>query len=93
MCNPVALLPAEIRNDAGAVADHFLRLLYPGAGAGNLAPARQAAVSFLDDGSADTATTYRTTKFVSLPATSASYAERVRGLVAMLMSQQRFHQQ
>lgn len=93
VCNPVALLPSEIRNDAGAVADHFLRLLYPGEGAGNLAPARLAAVSFLDDGAADTATTYRTTKFASLPYTSASYAERVRGLLALLMTQQRFHQQ
>ncbi len=97
VCNPTGLLkaklPAGVWNNAGAVADYFLSILYPGEGAGNLAFARVAAIDFLNQGSADTSSTYRNSLFASVPNTHGSYDERVRGMVAMLMAMQRFQEQ
>jgi uncharacterized protein (DUF1800 family) len=93
--DPVALvkkkLPSGQWNDAGAVADYLLAVLYPGEGAGNLGPLRQAAINFLNNGSADASP--NTTPFASLAHTSANYDNRVRGLSAMLMTQPRFQEQ
>jgi uncharacterized protein (DUF1800 family) len=98
--SPVALLqlkvPQSSWTDAGSVADYFLRILIPAEGPANLAVYRTLAISFLNDGSADTSTTTRTTPFSGLPvSTSAtsSYVIRVRGMVAMLMNSPRFHEQ
>jgi uncharacterized protein (DUF1800 family) len=95
--NPVGLLQAKVPagnwNNAGAVADYFLGILYPGEGAGNLAFARLAAIDFLNHGGADTSSTHRNNAFASIPSTHASYTERVRGMVAMLMGMPRFHEQ
>ncbi|MFN3410378.1 MAG: hypothetical protein ACK45B_15405, partial [Limisphaerales bacterium] len=84
-------LPSGSWNNAGAVADYFLSILFPAEGAGNLGPLRLAAVNFLNDGSADSSP--NTTPFVTLAHTSANYDTRVRGMVAMLMTQPRFQDQ
>ena len=87
-------LPSNLQLNAGAVADLFLGYLYPGEGAVNLDLYRAAAIAFLDDGSSDP--TPSTLKFsqltVSSTATSA-YDLRLRGMVAMLMTLQRFQEQ
>jgi uncharacterized protein (DUF1800 family) len=101
-CDIVGLLkaktPSSTWNNAGAVADYFTGLLLPGEGAGNLALYRQAAIDFLNNGSADTDITpdYRNTSFSGLPVTSTAgqpYDERVRGMVGMLITMPRFQEQ
>jgi len=91
--DPVTLLksrlPAPSWNVAGDVADYFLQILYPGEGAGNLSLYRRAAVQFLD--TADDGTT--TNLFSGLGNTSPAYDTRVRGMVSMLMTFQRFQEQ
>lgn len=92
-CDPVGLLkarlPAASWNDAGAVADYFLGILYPAEGAGNLTLYRQAAIDFLN--TADNGTT--SSPFSAQANTGTTYDARVRGMVAMLMAQQRFQEQ
>jgi hypothetical protein len=89
-----AKLPATSWTNAPAVADYFVGILFPGEGAGNLQSYRNAAVNFLNDGSADS--TPNNIPFssltVSTTATSA-YDQRVRGMVGLLMSTQRFQEQ
>lgn len=95
ICNPVALFkakrpsPPSIWNDPEAVADYFLGLLYPAEGAANLALYRTAAINFLNTG--DDGVT--PSSFSTLGNTSTTYDTRVRGMVAMLMTQQRFQEQ
>lgn len=96
--DPVALiqkkLPGTSWQNPGAIADYFLALMFPGEGAANLDLYRASAVAFLNDGSADP--TPGSTPFTSLTvsgtATSA-YDLRVRGMVSMLMTFQRFQEQ
>jgi len=93
VCDPVGLLkmrlPSASWNDAGAVADYFLGILYPGEGAANLAQYRQAAIDYLN--TADNGTT--SSLFSAQSNTGTTYDTRVRGMVAMLMAQQRFQEQ
>ena len=95
-CDPVALLKKRLSADAqgqgsaGAVADYFLSILYPGEGAGNLSLYRKAAVDFLNDGSLDSPVS---SAAFSLSLTTANYDTRVRGMVAMLLTMQRFQEQ
>lgn len=91
--DPVALLkskqPPAVWNDAAAIADFFLRLIYPAEGEANLALYRRSAIDYLntgDDGAS-------ASPFSGLSNSSASYDLRVRGMVAMLMTFQRFHEQ
>jgi len=91
--DPVKLLKAKLPqtawNDASAVASYFLGLLYPSEGKANLDDFRREAVVFLntaDDGAGNS-------PFSSLVNTGAPYELRVRGLVAMLMTYQRFQEQ
>ena len=91
-CDPVALLKAQTSSlswgNAGDVTDYFLGILYPSEGAANLKLYRDAGISFLntaDDGI--TASPFST----GLAATT--YDTRVRGLVSMLMTLQRFQEQ
>ena len=86
-------MTSENWNNAGAVADYFLGILYPAEGAGNLAFARIAAIDFLNHGGADSSSTHRNNAFANVPNTHNTYAERVRGMVAMLMALPRFHEQ
>lgn len=91
--DPVALLrlklPSAAWNDAGAVADFFVRLLYPAEGAANLDQYRDAAVTFLNTADNGTAAEI----FAGLSQGTPAYDTRVRGMVAMLMTFQRFQEQ
>jgi hypothetical protein len=91
--DPVALLrkklPAGQLNDANAVAAYFTGLLFPAEGTANLAEFRELAVRFLD--TADDGTT--ASPFNALAVGTTNYDLRVRGMVALLMSTQRFHEQ
>ena len=93
--NPVALLKLKLPdaqwNDAGAVADYFLGILFPGEGGANLDVYRTAAINYLNDGRADSPV--NSTLFSGLANTSANYDARVRGMVAMLMTSPRFQEQ
>lgn len=92
--NPVLLLktkaPAQSWNDAGAVADFFVGLLFPGEGRANLDLERRAAVEYLNAN--DTATP-NSSPFNALGDSSAAYDGRVRSMVGMLMSLPRFQEQ
>ena len=92
--NPVLLLktktPSQTWNDAGAVADFFLGLLFPGDGRANLSGERQAAIEFLN---ANDTGAPNSSLFNSLGDSSAAYDGRVRSMVGMLMSLPRFHEQ
>jgi uncharacterized protein (DUF1800 family) len=89
--DPVALMRKKIpnsMNNAAAVADYFLGILYPGEGKANLNLYRSAAISFLntaDDGTPSLLS--------ALPASNANYDPRIRGMVSYLMTLQRFHEQ
>jgi uncharacterized protein (DUF1800 family) len=78
--------------DPRAVADFFLQILFPGEGAANLDLYRQNAVNFLntsDDGQSSS-------PFSALTPSNAAatpYDTRVRAMVAMLMTMQRFQEQ
>jgi uncharacterized protein (DUF1800 family) len=91
--SPVALLkrklPSAQWNDAGAVADYFLGILLPGEGKANLDLYRTAAINFLN--TADNGTT--ASSFATLGNTTTTYDTRVRGMVAAIMTSQRFHEQ
>ena len=100
VCSPVDLLsqklPAASLTNATAVADYFVNLLFPGEGAGNVQLYRDAAVKFLNDGSADSTTANTNKVFSALPVSNNatnSYDQRVRGAVGLLMSTQRFQEQ
>ncbi|MCI0365697.1 MAG: DUF1800 domain-containing protein, partial [Phycisphaerales bacterium] len=90
--NPVALLqkkrPSAEWYDAGAVADFFLGLLYPAEGRANLDQYRAAAVRFLN-----TADDGVTPDLLRSGMAAATYDTRIRGMVAMLMTFQRFQEQ
>ncbi|MSU60112.1 MAG: DUF1800 family protein [Pedosphaera sp.] len=93
-CDPVGLLlkkiPASVKN-AGAVADYFLGILYPGEGKANLALYRATAVNYLD-----TDDNGASSPFVNLTFSTtagSTYDNRVRGVVSMLMAFQRFQEQ
>jgi len=91
--DPVALLKKKLSaaswNDAGAVADYFLSILFPGEGKANLDLYRTSAINFLNTG--DNGVT--PSAFASLGNTSAAYDTRVRGMVSWLMTSQRFQEQ
>lgn len=91
--DPVGLLrkklAAEKLVDAESVAGFFVSLLYPGEGAANLDGFRTLAVQFLN--AADDGVTV--SPFSGLAVGTSAYDLRVRGMVAFLMSTQRFHEQ
>jgi uncharacterized protein (DUF1800 family) len=98
VCDIVGLirnqLPSNQWQNAEAVADLFLDLLFQGEGRGNLHLYREAAVNFLNDGAADptpSAAPFRNLAVSSSP--SSAYDQRVRGMVAMLMTMERFQEQ
>lgn len=90
--DPVKLLkdrlPSSAWNNAGAVVDFFLELIYPGEGKANLDEARRAAIDYLN--TADNG--INSSPFSSVVNTGV-YDTRVRGMVATLMSFQRFQEQ
>jgi len=95
--DPVRLLQLRLpvladQKDAGKVADLFLGFLFPGEGRAGLSEYKRVAVNFLntdDTGSGSS-------PFVGLTPSNVAgqpFDTRVRGMVAMLMSLQRFHEQ
>ncbi len=91
--DPVKLLkdklPQSAWSDAAAVSDFFIQLLWPGEGRANLDLYHQNAIHYLD--TSDDGTT--SSPFNLLANTSANYDSRVRGMVGMLMTLQRFQEQ
>jgi hypothetical protein len=81
-------LPSASWQDATAVADFFLGIIYPAEGPGNLVSYRNLAVSYLN--STDTGAP---SLFQNLTANTGTYDLRVRGMVAMLLTLPRFNEQ
>lgn len=84
-------LSAQNLTNATAVADYFLGILYPGEGGGNLEAYRQSAIQFLN-----TSDTGASSPFSALSVSSTAgqpYDTRVRGMLGLLMSMQRFQEQ
>lgn len=94
-CDPVALLKTKLPQTSWqnpeAVAEYFVGLLYPGEGRANLSLYRKQAVDFLN--TADSGTTASPFGSLSLNGSPSPYDTRVRGMVAMLMTLQRFQEQ
>src|SRR5205823_9553603 len=81
-------LPIASWKDAGAVADYFLDVLFPGEGKANLAVYRTAAINFLN--TADNGTTSSAFSGLTVSSVAGSvYDTRVRGMVSMLMTSPR----
>jgi uncharacterized protein (DUF1800 family) len=95
-CSPVALLQKKVPNtswsDASAVADYFLGILFPGEGSANLDLYRTSATRFLNTADDGVASSPFSALTVSTTAGSA-YDTRVRGVVGMLLTFQRFQEQ
>ena len=93
--DPVTLLrnklPTTSWTNAPAVSDYFLSVLYPAEGKANLELYRSAAVSFLN--TADNGTTSSLFNLLSTTGNPSPYDTRLRGMVGMLMTLQRFHEQ
>jgi len=98
VCDPVALLkyklpsqnpPGSVTN-AGDVADYFLKIIFPGEGAGNLTLYRNAVINFLntDDTGASSPLSG-----LSMSGNPSPYDTRVRGAIGMLLGFQRFQEQ
>jgi uncharacterized protein (DUF1800 family) len=89
--DPVKLLQAKLPgaswNNAAAVTDFFLGLLYPGEGAANLGRDREAAINYLNTDEAGTGSS----PFSGLSGTA--YDGRVRSMVGFLMCLPRFQEQ
>lgn len=94
-CDPVALLKSKLPQanwqNAEAVAEYFVGLFYPGEGRANLALYRQQAVDFLN--TADNGTTASTFANLAMNGNPSPYDTRLRGMVAMLLTLQRFQEQ
>ena len=95
--DPVRLLQLRLpvtadQKDAGKVADLFLRLLFPGEGRASLDEYKRVTMNFLNTDDAGTGSS----PFINLTPGSApgsAYDNRVRGMVALLLSAQRFNEQ
>ena len=89
--DPVALLRAKLPgaswNNAAAVTDFFLGLLFPGEGAANLGRDREAAINYLNSDEAGTGSS----PFSGLSGTA--YDGRVRSMVGFLMCLPRYQEQ
>jgi uncharacterized protein (DUF1800 family) len=95
---PVRLLFARLpvaadQRDPAKVADLFLGLLYPGEGTANLNLYRTAAIHFLNTADDGVASSPFSALTPSTTTGNNTYDTRVRGMVAMLMTMQRFQEQ
>jgi len=98
--DPVALLKKKLAPgtwaDAGAVTDYFVDLLYPAEGKANLELYRASAIDFLnsDNGGVQTsASLFQNLVPNGTAQQIAEYDLRVRGMISMLMTFQRFQEQ
>ena len=95
--DPVRLLQLRLPNttnqkDATKVSELFLGLFFPGEGRGNLTGYRDVAVNYLN--TADDGVTVSLFSALTVSnAANSTYDNRVRGLVTMLLSLQRFEEQ
>ncbi|MCI0535469.1 MAG: DUF1800 family protein [Verrucomicrobiales bacterium] len=94
-CDPVALLKAKLPQtswqSADAVADYFVSLFYPGEGQANLDHYRKLAADFLN--TAENGATPSPFASRSMSGNPSPYDTRLRGMVAMLLTLQRFQEQ
>lgn len=95
--DPVRLLQLRLpsgtdQRDAAKVSELFLGLLFPGEGRASLGEYQRVAMNFLNTDDAGTGSSPFASLTPSAVAGSA-YDTRVRGMVALLMSLQRFHEQ
>jgi hypothetical protein len=95
--DPVSLLRSRLplladQKDASKVASLFLSLLYPGEGQASLDDYHTIALNFLNTAD-DGVTASPLNNLTPSNAPANIYDTRVRGMVAMLMSLQRFHEQ
>jgi uncharacterized protein (DUF1800 family) len=87
-------LPPASWTNAPALVDYFLGLFYPGEGAGNLQLYRQAAINALNNGSADSPPSSTPFAGLAVSGTAGSaYDTRLRSMVGLLLSMQRFQEQ
>ena len=96
--DPVGLLrfklPPSSWTNATNVAAYFVGIFYPGEGAANLDQYRTAAINFLNDGTADSPA--NSTPFANLTVSNVAgtaYDTRVRGMVSLLLTAQRWQEQ
>ncbi|MEW6302823.1 MAG: DUF1800 family protein [Verrucomicrobiota bacterium] len=94
--DPVSLLRSRLPNvndqrDAATVADFFVSVIYPGEGKANLDLYRAAAIDFLNR--ADNSTSSPFSALTPSNTAGNIYDTRVRGMVAMLLTMQRFQEQ
>ena len=93
LSDPVSLLknklPSQSLTKAGSIADYLLGILYPGEGKANLDLYRSSALKYLNTG--DDGVT--PSPLAKLGPGTATYDTRVRGVVAMLLTFQRFQEQ
>ena len=93
LSDPVSLLknklPSQSLTKAGSIADYLLGILYPGEGKANLDLYRSSALKYLNTG--DDGVT--PSPLANLGPGTATYDTRVRGVVAMLLTFQRFQEQ
>ena len=91
--DPVGLLQSRLPNaswnDAAAIVDFFMSILYPGEGKANLDLDRTAAIQFLN---LDEANPPQASPFLNLSVGSTAYDGRVRGMVALLMTFPRYQE-
>ena len=73
------------------MADYFLKILFPGEGAANLDLYRLGAMNFLN--TSDNGAVSLFNALTPSNAANSPYDTRVRGMVAMLMTLQRFQEQ
>ncbi len=99
LCNPLALLQAKLPSqsppgsvsNATNVVDYLLAIFYPGEGTANLDLYRTAAINYLNTDDNGLASPFSS---LSVSATAGStYDNRLRGVVAMLLTMARFHEQ
>jgi uncharacterized protein (DUF1800 family) len=94
--DPVGLLQARLpvaadQRDAAKVADLFVGLIYPGEGRANLDLYRTSAINFLNTNDSGGASPFSGLTVSGVP--NSTYDNRVRGMVAMLLTFQRFQEQ
>jgi len=87
-------IPVNLQRSATAVVDYFLGIIFPGEGQANLSEYRAEAIAFLNDGSADIPASGNLFSALTVDGTNTSaYDIRVRGMVAFLLTTQRFQEQ
>ncbi|MFT5124675.1 MAG: hypothetical protein ACI9TH_003395 [Kiritimatiellia bacterium] len=91
-CDPVALIldrvDAGAQSDADAITDYLLGRIFPGVGHATLAQEARECVSLLNSDASGTAS-----PFSNLAIGGPEYENRLRSVVALLLSSPRFHEQ